>query len=190
MFSAHIPVQTTSERQSMYKRLLPSHLLPRSHGGDSTSAVTPPITPNPRATPLPSRPGDIFPPIHLPGRMSPEEFTRALEAVPLASGQVPPAIAPSRAVRNDGAASVVSADATQRGTAEHNISQSHALHVKEHSKVEADADHDEGAGGHDAPNWSRMKSASVLMICTALYAMIAGQCAAGLSRKPLFHPKC
>ena len=32
-----------------------------------------------------------------------------------------------------------------------------------------------GAGGHDAPNWSRVKSASVLMSCTILYAIIAGQ---------------
>lgn len=30
-----------------------------------------------------------------------------------------------------------------------------------------------GAGGHDAPNWSRVKSASVLMSCTILYAIIA-----------------
>ncbi|KAH8926812.1 hypothetical protein BT69DRAFT_1214694 [Atractiella rhizophila] len=35
-------------------------------------------------------------------------------------------------------------------------------------------EHDEGGhGGHDAPNWSRTKSASVLMGCTVLYAIIA-----------------
>lgn len=33
---------------------------------------------------------------------------------------------------------------------------------------------DDAAGGHDAPNWSRVKSASVLMGCTVLYAIIAG----------------
>jgi hypothetical protein len=33
----------------------------------------------------------------------------------------------------------------------------------------------EGHGGHDAPNWSRAKSASVLMGCTVLYAIIAGE---------------
>jgi len=33
--------------------------------------------------------------------------------------------------------------------------------------------HEEGHGGHDAPSWSRTTSASVLLICTALYAMIA-----------------
>jgi hypothetical protein len=32
----------------------------------------------------------------------------------------------------------------------------------------------EAHGGHDAPNWSRAKSASVLLACTVLYAAIAG----------------
>jgi len=30
-------------------------------------------------------------------------------------------------------------------------------------------------GGHDAPSWSRTTSASVLLGCTALYAIIAGE---------------
>jgi Ca2+:H+ antiporter len=34
-----------------------------------------------------------------------------------------------------------------------------------------------GHGGHDAPSWSRTTSASVLLGCTALYAVIAGMCA-------------
>jgi len=38
----------------------------------------------------------------------------------------------------------------------------------------ADGGH-EGHGGHDAPNWSRFTSATVLLACTALYAAIAGQ---------------
>ena len=33
-----------------------------------------------------------------------------------------------------------------------------------------------GHGGHDAPSWSRTTSASVLLACTALYAIIAGIC--------------
>lgn len=32
-----------------------------------------------------------------------------------------------------------------------------------------------GHGGHEAPSWSRQTSASVLLGCTALYAIIAGQ---------------
>lgn len=39
------------------------------------------------------------------------------------------------------------------------------------SGVESEA---EGHGGHDAPSWSRTVSASVLLTCTALYALIAG----------------
>ena len=36
--------------------------------------------------------------------------------------------------------------------------------------------HEEGGhGGHDAPNWSRTTSASILLACTALYAAIAGE---------------
>ena len=34
---------------------------------------------------------------------------------------------------------------------------------------------DAGHGGHDAPSWSRTTSASVLLACTALYAIIAGE---------------
>lgn len=34
--------------------------------------------------------------------------------------------------------------------------------------------HDEG-GGHEGPSWSRMRSATVLLACTALYAAIAGK---------------
>jgi Ca2+:H+ antiporter len=33
-----------------------------------------------------------------------------------------------------------------------------------------------GHGGHDGPSWSRAVSASVLLACTALYAIIAGTC--------------
>lgn len=38
-----------------------------------------------------------------------------------------------------------------------------------------------GHGGHDAPSWSRTTSASVLLACTALYAVIAGM-------QSFFHP--
>ena len=38
-----------------------------------------------------------------------------------------------------------------------------------------------GHGGHEAPSWSRAVSASVLLLCTALYAIIAGMCFQTLS---------
>lgn len=47
---------------------------------------------------------------------------------------------------------------------------SHAREVSEQNKEEDDGGH----GGHDAPNWSRKKSTTVLLGCTLLYAIIAG----------------
>lgn len=35
-------------------------------------------------------------------------------------------------------------------------------------------DDDEAHGGHDSPNWSKAKSATVLLGCTVLYSIIAG----------------
>ena len=44
------------------------------------------------------------------------------------------------------------------------------------ARVRSAAEIDAGGahGGHDAPSWSRTTSASVLLACTALYAIIAG----------------
>ena len=42
------------------------------------------------------------------------------------------------------------------------------------SAAEPDSTGAGGHGGHDAPSWSRTTSASVLLGCTALYAVIAG----------------
>jgi Ca2+:H+ antiporter len=50
-------------------------------------------------------------------------------------------------------------------------------HQQTHSnaKIRASVGEQEGAGGHDGPSWSRTTSASVLLGCTALYAVIAGE---------------
>jgi len=48
-------------------------------------------------------------------------------------------------------------------------------HQQTHAPGRIRAAHEhEAAGGHDAPSWSRTTSASVLLACTALYAIIAG----------------
>jgi Ca2+:H+ antiporter len=44
-------------------------------------------------------------------------------------------------------------------------------HQQAHGRPRADQD---SASGHDAPSWSRLTSASVLLTCTFLYALIAG----------------
>lgn len=51
--------------------------------------------------------------------------------------------------------------------------QRQSSHAREPSANKVDEN--EPHGGHDAPNWSRFKSASVLMGCTVLYAVIAGK---------------
>ena len=43
-----------------------------------------------------------------------------------------------------------------------------------------------GHAGHDGPSWSRAVSASVLLACTALYAIIAGTCVQNYSPYPSF----
>lgn len=43
-----------------------------------------------------------------------------------------------------------------------------------HSKARSGEEGGGGEQGHDGPSWSRTTSASVLLGCTALYAVIAG----------------
>lgn len=54
--------------------------------------------------------------------------------------------------------------------------------VRASGTIGGDADGGTAQGGHDAPSWSRAISASVLLGCTALYALIAG--------KSLYFPFC
>lgn len=53
----------------------------------------------------------------------------------------------------------------------HQQSQAHSYSP---GRLRGSAADDGGHGGHDAPSWSRSTSASVLLACTALYALIAG----------------
>jgi Ca2+:H+ antiporter len=88
-------------------------------------------------------------PIHLPESMTTEEFTRAV------------------------AVATVSALRHQQHYA-HSPARARAPGAVVGAEVDAAAAVGGGHGGHDAPSWSRFTSASVLLICTALYAMIAG----------------
>ncbi|TFK70375.1 hypothetical protein BDN72DRAFT_766588 [Pluteus cervinus] len=49
----------------------------------------------------------------------------------------------------------------------------HPSRVRTSSAADPEAGQGGGHGGHDAPSWSRTTSASVLLVCTALYAVIA-----------------
>lgn len=75
----------------------------------------------------------------------------------------------TRAPRKASAMSHASAHHTPRATAPPTSS---IREVEEGAGVEVAAGHAE-AGGHDAPNWSRLKSAIILLGATVLYAIIA-----------------
>ena len=57
--------------------------------------------------------------------------------------------------------------------------QVHARRVR-NAQLGGDEEDTAGHGGHEAPSWSRAISASVLLACTALYALIAGECIASI----------
>lgn len=51
-----------------------------------------------------------------------------------------------------------------------------SLNIDDGIKSEhGDEEEDEAHGGHDSPNWSKGKSATVLLGCTVLYSIIAGK---------------
>jgi len=87
--------------------------------------------------------------IQLPEPMTTDDFTRAV------------AVATVSALRHQ-----------QQQT--HSHSPGRVRSSAEHEVAGAGGGHDQG--GHDAPSWSRTTSASVLLACTALYAVIAGMC--------------
>lgn len=102
---------------------------------------------------LPSGKRDTtIPEMNLPQSMTTEEFTRAIES-------------------NHHQNTLPNLHMRQPS---HVRDASHAREVSmgNHNKESGAED---AAGGHDAPNWSRTKSAAVLMGCTALYAVIAGE---------------
>ncbi|CAK5284348.1 unnamed protein product [Mycena citricolor] len=84
-------------------------------------------------------------PLSLPEPLSTDEFTRAV------------AVATVSALRHQ-----------QAQTLPHSPARTRAAGGEEHAAAAGG-----GHGGHEAPSWSRMTSASVLLICTALYAAIA-----------------
>ncbi|KAL8684188.1 MAG: hypothetical protein Q9224_006535, partial [Gallowayella concinna] len=84
------------------------------------------------------------------------------------------------------AATVAARDATTAPRKASHMSHAYAQHTPKHSAPPTGVfrDHEEGAvgegggghaeaGGHDAPNWSRKKSAVILLGATVLYAVIA-----------------
>lgn len=144
----------------MYKRVIPSQLLPKQRHASTSAAPQTPTGLTPVIQPRPPSRLDI-PDMSLPHGMTADDLSRAFE--------------------------VVAATATAIRSHSHNrpphappALQRQPSHVREVSGHSAKVEHDtadEGGGGHDAPNWSRAKSGTVLMACTVLYAIIAGELA-------------
>ena len=85
----------------------------------------------------------------LPSTLTTEDFTRAV------------AVATVSALRHQG--SIIN---SQMGSSRRERSAGHVQHKEEEA---------EEHGGHEAPSWTRGLSAGVLLGCTLLYAIIAGQ---------------
>ncbi|KAL8276252.1 hypothetical protein RQP46_011326 [Phenoliferia psychrophenolica] len=140
------PLTTTQipqDRSSLYKRVLPSHLVGAKQNRDSVVGGLPVAYSPSLAAPRTAKSDAAVPGLELPHGLTAEEFSRAFE--------------------------VVNATAEAMRSQPHPAIHRQPSHVREVSKAEEE----DGQGGHDAPNWSRSKSASVLMGCTVLYAIIA-----------------
>ncbi|ORY68066.1 hypothetical protein BCR35DRAFT_269927 [Leucosporidium creatinivorum] len=160
---------TPADRTSMYKRVIPNQLLPKQRHGSSTGARTPTGT-TPLITPRPQSKVDLPPAMELPHGMTAEDLSRAFEVV----------AATASAMRRSSESHPSAQQAHGKPSAAAPQLHRQSSHVRETSntntvKVEQEGGGggEEGHGGHDAPNWSRAKSASVLMGCTVLYAIIA-----------------
>lgn len=96
-------------------------------------------------------------PMRLPSTLTTEDFTRAV------------AVATVSALRHQG--SIIS----RAGSTTNLAAQKRAANV---SSATAEGGHEEAeeGGGHEGPSWTRGISAGVLLACTLLYAMIAGEC--------------
>ncbi|GAA5871859.1 hypothetical protein JCM16303_000900 [Sporobolomyces ruberrimus] len=148
------------QRRSLYHRVVPSQMFHTSKrkvsGAHTASGVTPLQTPflapsNAAAatTGLAGVGSPLkvdFQNVEVPNGFTPEQFRSVVRAVADAAPAFVPAL--PQTLRR---------------------APSHAREISEQNKEEEDAGH----GGHDAPNWSRGKSVTVLLGCTLLYAVIA-----------------
>ncbi|GAA5929848.1 hypothetical protein JCM3775_006570 [Rhodotorula graminis] len=153
----HPQPATAADRRSLYQRIVPSQLFQQGKHRASPLA-TPHLGPS-----GPNKPGEsphqlqqqphAAPPLQLPDGLTPDELNRAFQVVASAASALHP-----------------------QATAPH-LRRS-VSHARDQSGLHAHAgqgkdDEEAGHGGHDAPNWSRAKSATVLLACTVLYAVIA-----------------
>ncbi|GAA6010621.1 hypothetical protein JCM11491_002997 [Sporobolomyces phaffii] len=145
-------------RRSLYQRVVPSQLFHTSKrrvsGPHTATGLTPVQTPF--LAPSSAAHGGLgslaspakvdFQNVEVPNGFTPEQFRSVVRAVADAAPAFVPALPP--AIRR---------------------APSHVREISEQNKEDDSGGH----GGHDAPNWSRGKSVTVLLVCTLLYAVIA-----------------
>lgn len=199
MHPMEVSVPSGQGRMSIYNRLmqsglttsLPTHRLNRK-ASDATVSDTRAQTPAPRE---PSSSDVNATPRHIsicvpPPPRSPTLDRRSSSAAAPSSIQAglrtPFMESVNHAVKNSGLQpsslpNNLTTDDFTRAVAVATVSalQHHQAYPQSPGRVRSGAETHEdagGHGGHDAPSWSRTTSASVLLACTALYAMIAGEC--------------
>lgn len=176
----------TNGRMSIYQRLLPSTLTHPLHGQRSNqkanaldvegNVLSRPETPVPRdfsgsINTQQASPSSTKRVVYSPILSAPimESVNLAIKNNNVQHSNFPDHLPPddfTRAV----AVATVSALRHQQGN-EHS-----PVRLRGMSVSGVDSHDDNGASaGHDAPSWSRTTSASVLLGCTALYALIAGE---------------
>ncbi|KAL0569701.1 hypothetical protein V5O48_012261 [Marasmius crinis-equi] len=173
-------------RQSVYQKLVPQSVHSAGHrlgrkasnigGNDGQQSI--PQTPS---VPRESSQGSSRP---TSGRAASPVLPRRVSYAPSAMHGQPVGYTPllesvDHAVKNTGLQSLqlpdsMTTDDFTRAVAVATVSalrhqQTHGPRLRGVQMEEADGGH----GGHDAPSWSRFTSASVLLACTALYAVIA-----------------
>lgn len=163
----------------LYKRILGQSLKqvglnPREEDGrpgSSADSLGPnatnqtPHQPPPRSSGNESLKADV----QIPGFSEAQNVSLVMEVAEMAATAA--AIAARDATRNPRKVSSAARTTSQTGTNRIPTLRAGVIHTDQEELVIADA-HAEG-GGHDAPNWSRMKSSIILCSATILYALIA-----------------
>lgn len=187
LHSAELPLNT---RQSIYQRLLPGHrglthkTSQATNLGGKDPAPSQPQTPAPRDSSGSGQASTSAP----PPRTGPMPRRVSYATAPTLPGFSPVLESVDHAVKNTAGllpiqplqlsdSTVMTTDDFTRAVAVATVSalRHQQTHAQTSARLRASGAESEagGHGGHDAPNWSRTTSASVLLACTALYAMIA-----------------
>ncbi|KAF9906045.1 hypothetical protein BX616_000823 [Lobosporangium transversale] len=154
----HEPQHPSTRDSSIYRKLLPTHIVQQLlHYGANTQATS--IHRAPMHADEDAELG------HAGVRSSTDYLTASASGS--TAGRRPPYSAPATSGASSGPASAsVLHPAAQGLLSSLTIEHDSLKHMHEDEENEAH-------GGHDSPNWSKAKSATVLLVCTILYSVIA-----------------